>query len=128
MTSEYEEILGRARAAAAAKRLSGEIPDGTGVALDRLFLSVAPPGARPEGEGLAAAVEMLGRFRFDPSIAVAGQPGPGLRGKASRLAKRALQPVTAWQLRHLTDQLNAYHLAETELLRAVVEAARRPQP
>jgi hypothetical protein len=37
------------------------------------------------------------------------------------LAKRALRPVTVWTLRHLTDQLNAYHLAETELLRAIVQ-------
>jgi len=27
-----------------------------------------------------------------------------------------------WTLRHLTDQLNAYHLAETELLRAIVQS------
>lgn len=119
----FEQILARARAAAALKRLSGEIPDGTGSALDRLFLEVAPGGARPEGAGLEAVVEMLGRFRFDPAIALPAAPGPGLRGKAAGLVKRALQPVTSWQLRHLTDQLNAYHLAETELLRAVVQAA-----
>lgn len=124
----FDEILARARAAAALKRLSGEIPDGTASALDRLFLEVAPGGARPAGEGLEAVVDMLGRYRFDPAIAVAGQPAPGFRGKAAGLVKRALQPVTSWQLRHLTDQLNAYHLAETELLRAVVQAAGRQSP
>jgi hypothetical protein len=36
------------------------------------------------------------------------------------MVKRAIQPLAVWQLRHLTDQLNAYHLAETELLREVV--------
>jgi hypothetical protein len=115
----YEEVVERARAAAAAKRLSGEVPEGTGAALDRLFLEVAPGGARPEGEGLEAVVDMLGRYRYDPSIALAS--GPGLRGMVARLAKRALRPVTVWTLRHLTDQLNAYHLAETELLRAIVQ-------
>ncbi|MEA2502659.1 MAG: hypothetical protein QOD01_2770 [Actinomycetota bacterium] len=115
----YEEVVERARAAAAAKRLSGEVPEGTGAALDRLFLEVAPGGARPEGEGLEAVVDMLGRYRYDPSIALAS--GPGLRGMVAGLAKRALRPVTVWTLRHLTDQLNAYHLAETELLRAIVQ-------
>jgi hypothetical protein len=117
----YEEVVERARAAAAAKRLSGEVPEGTGAALDRLFLEVAPGGARPEGEGLEALVEMLARYRYDPSIAVAS--GPGLRGTVAGLAKRALRPVTVWTLRHLTDQLNAYHLAETELLRAIVQTS-----
>ncbi|MEA2590965.1 MAG: hypothetical protein QOD62_796 [Actinomycetota bacterium] len=115
----YEEVVERARAAAAAKRLSGEVPEGTGAALDRLFLEVAPGGARPEGEGLEAVVDMLGRYRYDPSIALAS--APGLRGMVAGLAKRALRPVTVWTLRHLTDQLNAYHLAETELLRAIVQ-------
>jgi hypothetical protein len=109
----------RARAAAAAKRLSGEVPEGTGAALDRLFLDVAPGGARPAGQGLEAVVDMLGRYRYDPSIPVA--PGPGMRGRVGALAKRAMRPVTVWTLRHLTDQLNAYHLAETELLRALVQ-------
>ena len=115
----YEEVVERARAAATAKRLSGEVPEGTGAALDRLFLEVAPGGARPEGEGLEAVVDMLGRYRYDPAIALSS--GPGLRGMVAGLAKRALRPVTVWTLRHLTDQLNAYHLAETELLRAIVQ-------
>jgi hypothetical protein len=115
----YEEVVERARAAAAVKRLAGEVPEGTGAALDRLFLEVAPGGARPEGEGLGAVVDMLGRYRYDPSISVAS--GPGMRGRVSGLAKRAMRPVTVWTLRHLTDQLNAYHLAETELLRLLVQ-------
>src|SRR5882762_9596463 len=117
--ASYEEVVARARAAAAAKRLSGEVPEGTGAALDRLFLEVAPGGARPQGEGLEAVVDMLGRYRYDPAIAVSS--GPGLRGMVAGLAKRALLPVTVWTLRHLTDQLNAYHVAETELLRAIVQ-------
>ena len=120
--TSYEEVVARARAAAAAKRISGEVPEGTGAALDRLFLEVAPGGARPEGEGLEALVDMLARYRYDPAIAVSS--GPGLRGLVAGLAKRALRPVTVWTLRHLTDQLNAYHLAETELLRAIVQTRR----
>ena len=119
----YEQVVERARAAAAAKRLSGEVPEGTGAALDRLFLEAAPPGARPDGEGLEAVAAMLGRYRFDPAVSV--ESGPGLRGSAARLAKRALRPVTVWALRHLTDQLNAYHQAESELLRSIVEAQTR---
>src|SRR6266852_2375326 len=119
--ASYEEVVARARAAAAAKRISGEVPEGTGAALDRLFLEVAPGGARPEGEGLEAVVDMLGRYRYDPSISVAS--GPGLRGRLAGLVKRGLRPVTVWTLRHLTDQLNAYHLAETELLRQIVQDA-----
>jgi hypothetical protein len=118
----YEEVVERARAAATAKRLSGEVPEGTGAALDRLFLEVAPGGARPESEGLEAVVDMLGRYRYDPAIALSS--GPGLRGMVAGLAKRALRPVTVWTLRHLTDQLNAYHLAETELLRAIVQTRK----
>lgn len=116
---DYQAVLERARRAAAQKRASGEVPDGTGAALDRLFLEVAPGGARAAGDGLEAAVEMLGRYRFDPAVPV--QSPPGWRGRLTGLVKHALQPVTAWQLRHLTDQLNAYHLAEIELLRRLVD-------
>ena len=125
MSEDYDSVVERARAAAARKRLAGEVPEGTAAALDRLFIEVAPGGARAEGEGLGAAVEMLGRYRFEPSISVAS--GPGMRGRAASLVKRALRPVTVWTLRHLTDQLNAYHQAQTELLRAIVqgEEARR---
>lgn len=121
---DYEALAERARAAAARKRLSGEVPDGTGAALDRLFLEVAPGGVRPAGEGLEGVVEMLGRYRFDPAIPAAA--GPGLRGRMAGMVKRAARPLAIWQLRFLTDQLNAYHLAETELLRSLAqEAARR---
>ena len=114
----YEDVVERARAAAAAKRYSGAVPEGTSAALDRLFIEVAPGGARAGGEGIDAMVEMLGRYRFDPSIPVG--TAPGVRGRAAGMLKRVLQPVAAWQLRHLTDQLNAYHQAETELLRALL--------
>ncbi|HEU5001814.1 MAG TPA: hypothetical protein VFW71_03420 [Actinomycetota bacterium] len=116
---DYEAVVERARRAAAAKRASGEVPDGTGAALDRLFGEVAPGGARMSGDGLEAVVEMLGRYHFDPAIPV--QSPPGWRGRLTGLVKQALQPITAWQLRHLTDQLNAYHLAEIELLRRLVD-------
>jgi hypothetical protein len=120
----YEGVVERARAAAAAKRYSGAVPEGTNAALDRLFVEVAPGGARADGEGIDAMVEMLGRYRFDPSIPVA--TAPGMRGRAAAMLKRVLQPVAAWQLRHLTDQLNAYHQAETELLRALLAVRGAP--
>src|SRR5258708_19870325 len=87
----YEEVVERARAAATAKRISGEVPEGTGAALDRLFLEVAPGGARPEGEGLEALVDMLARYRYDPAIALSS--GPGLRGRAPVLANPTLPPL-----------------------------------
>ena len=125
----YEDIVERSRAAAAAKRASGEVPLGTNEALDRLFLEVAPPGARGgSGGGLGEVVEMLGRYRFDPSVLVGGDAGPGVRGKVVGAVKRVLQPLTTWQLRHLTDQLNAYHQAETELLRSLVEQRQQQPP
>ena len=77
--------------------------------------SCVPPAARNtarSNSGTSAA----------DTIAVSS--GPGLRGLVAGLAKRALRPVTVWTLRHLTDQLNAYHLAETELLRAIVQTRR----
>lgn len=123
---DYDAVVERARRAAAEKRASGQVPDGTGEALDRLFLEVAPGGARPAGAGLEAAVEMLGRYRFDPAIPV--QSPPGWRGRVTGLVKQALQPVAAWQLRHLTDQLNAYHLAEMELLRRLVDEREGTKP
>jgi hypothetical protein len=116
----YEALRERARALAAEKRASGEVPEGTGDALDRLFVEVAPGGARAAGAGLEAQLDMLGRYAFDPVIRV--QPGVGPRGRMVGFVKRAIQPLAVWQLRHLTDQLNAYHLAHTEVLR---ELARR---
>jgi hypothetical protein len=119
----YAALLERARALAAEKRASGDIPEGTTGALDRLFMEVAPPGARVEGEGMAGAVEMLARFRFDPIVEV--ETRRARFGGVVRLVKRGLSPIVAWQLRHLTHQLNAYHAAEVEILRALVEAAGR---
>src|ERR1700704_3067431 len=116
----YEEVVERARAAARAKRLSGGGPEGTGAALDRIFLEVAPGGARPEGEGLEAVVDMLGRYRYDPAIALSS--GPGLRGMVAGLAKRALRPgrarrarrrFTVWPRPPLPDQLTASPPPET---------------
>lgn len=124
----YEAIVARARAAAAAKRASGEVPEGTNEALDRLFVEVAPAGARPAGGGLEDVVEMLARYRFDPAIPVPPPGERGIRGKVAGVVKRAAQPLATWQLRHLTDQLNAYHLAEAELLRSLVEEWGRPVP
>jgi hypothetical protein len=114
----YQALTERARDLAAAKRASGEIPEGTTEALDRLFVEAAPGGARPVGEGIEAQLDMLARWRFDPLIRV--EAGAGKRGRIVGMVKRAIQPLAVWQLRHLTDQLNAYHLAETELLREVV--------
>lgn len=119
----YDDLLEKARALAAEKRARGEIPDNTTEALDRLFLEVAPPGARSEGEGLDALVEMLARYHFDPAVPVESTR-PGL-GPILRILKRILRPITAWQLRHLTDQLNAYHAAQIEILRALVRGQGR---
>ena len=55
---------------------------------------------------------MLGRYTFDPVVRV--QSGAGARGRLVSFVKRAIQPLAVWQLRHLTDQLNAYHLAHTQ--------------
>lgn len=113
----YSEIVERARALAASKRASGEIPEGTTEALDKLFIEIAPPGARVEDDSLEALIEVLGRYQFDPNIQVdAG------RGGLVRFVKRILRPITAWQLRHLTDQMNAYTAAQTEILRALVRS------
>jgi hypothetical protein len=121
----YPGLLQRARTLAAEKRASGEIPEGVTGALDRLFLEVAPPGARVEGEGLAAALEMLARYRFNPEVEADTRR---VRfGPVVRLVKRGLRPIVAWQLRHLTDQLNAYHAAEVEVLRTIVEALSREE-
>ncbi len=119
----YASLLERARALAAEKRSTGEIPEGTTGALDRLFMEVAPPGARVEGEGMAGAVEMLARYRFNPMVEA--ETRRVRFGALVRLVKRGLSPIVAWQLRHLTNQLNAYHAAQIEVLRALVEAVGR---
>jgi hypothetical protein len=122
----YEDLLERARELAAAKRAAGEIPPNTADALDRLFLEVAPPGAGGEDDGLEALVEMMARYTFDPVVAVESTR-PGL-GAVMRLVKRALRPITVWQLRYLTDQLNAYAAAQGEVLRAILRHAERREP
>lgn len=122
----YEDLLERARELAAAKRAEGLVPPNTAEALDRLFLEVAPPGAGAEGDGLDALVEMMARYTFDPVVPVASTR-PGL-GMVMRLVKRGLRPITVWQLRYLTDQLNAYAAAQAEVLRAVLRHAERREP
>jgi hypothetical protein len=122
----YEDLLERARELAAAKRAAGVVPPNTAEALDRLFLEVAPPGAGAEGDGLDALVEMMARYTFDPVVPVESTR-PGL-GAIMRLVKRVLRPITVWQLRHLTDQLNAYAAAQAEVLRAVLRHAERRGP
>lgn len=122
----YEALLERARSLAAERRARGELPENTSEALDRLFLEVAPPGARAEGEGLEALVEMLARYSFDPNVPVESTRA-GLAG-AIRILKRLVRPLAVWQLRHVTDQLNAYRAAEIEVLRALVRQAGRNPP
>jgi hypothetical protein len=122
----YEDLLERARELAAAKRAAGTVPPNTAEALDRLFLEVAPPGAGAEGDGLDALVEMMARYTFDPVVPVESTR-PGL-GAVMRLVKRGLRPITVWQLRYLTDQLNAYAAAQAEVLRAVLRHAERREP
>jgi hypothetical protein len=117
----YADIVERARVLAAEKRARGDIPPNTSEALDRLFLEIAPPGARSEGEGLDALVEMLSRYSFDPAIPI-DSSRPGL-APVMRVVKRLLRPLAAWQLRYLTDQLNAYHAAQNQVLRALLRGA-----
>jgi hypothetical protein len=121
----YDDLVQRARELAAAKRAAGDIPPGTSEALDRLFLEVAPPGAGAEGDGPDALVEMLARYTFDPAIPVESTR-PGL-GALMRLVKRGLRPLATWQLRHLTDQLNAYSAAQAEVLRTILHHSERPR-
>jgi hypothetical protein len=122
----YEDLLERARELAAAKRAEGLVPPNTAEALDRLFLEVAPPGAGAEGDGLDALVEMMARYTFDPVVPVESTR-PGL-GMVMRLVKRVLRPITVWQLRYVTDQLNAYAAAQAEVLRAILRHAERGVP
>ncbi|MGH2706057.1 MAG: hypothetical protein ACRDJ4_13490 [Actinomycetota bacterium] len=117
----YADVVERARVLAAEKRARGEIPPNTSEVLDRLFLEIAPPGARSEGEGLEALVEMLSRYSFDPAIPI-DSSRPGL-APVMRAVKRLLRPLAAWQLRYLTDQLNAYHAAQNQVLRALLRGA-----
>lgn len=114
----YDELRARARKLAAEKRASGEMPERITEMLDDLFEEVAPPGARAKGDGLEALVEVLARYNFDPTI-----PAESTRegvGWAVKLVKRVLRPITSWQLRHVTDQLNAYMSAQTEILRELI--------
>lgn len=113
----YEDLLERARKLAAEKRADG-VPEETTEALDQLFLEVAPTGARVEANGVEALIEMLALYDFDPNIEVESTR-KGL-APVVRLVKRVLRPMTAWQLRHVTDQLNAYKTVQAEVLRTLV--------
>lgn len=118
----YEDLLARARTLAAEKRARGEIPENTTEALDRLFTEVAPPGARAEADSLEALVEVLAHYSFDTNIPIdSNRRGAGW---AVRLVKRALRPLVAWQIRHISDQLNAYSAAHSEVLRALVQGIK----
>lgn len=124
MQDPYEALLERARALALEKRAKGEVPGNTTEALDRLFLDVAPPGARMEGEGVEALIDMLSLYDFDPNIP-AESTRPGF-ARLVRLVKRVLRPITAWQLRHVTDQMNAYRTVEVEILRSMLRRMNEP--
>ena len=122
----FDDVVARAKALAAEKRASGEIPEGTSSALDRLFLEVAPPGARAEADGLRSIVDVLARYTFDPVIPV--DTHRRKLGWLVRLVKRLVRPFAAFATRHLAHQLNAYHGAEIELLRAIVQEVQSNNP
>lgn len=117
----YRDLVEKARQLAMDKRAKGEIPDNTTEVLDRLFIETAPPGARSEKEGLEALVDVLARYSFDPAI----QPdSTRKRGRWLAVAtKRILRPFSSIFLRHMTNQLNAYHAAQIEILRNLVRRA-----
>lgn len=121
MTDEapYDKILERARELAAQKRLSGDVPPDLSGMLDRVFLEVAPPGAPARGDGFEALVDVLSRYKFRPEVFV--EPPIDGRSRFTFVIKRLLKPIAAWQMRHLTDQLNAYHAALIDLLQEVIK-------
>ncbi len=96
---------------------SGEIGPDTSEDLDRSFEEIAPPGARVSGS--LGMVETLIHWRFDPEIPTAATRARF--GRTVRLVKRFLKPLTTWQLRHLTDQLNAYAAMQAEVLKELME-------
>lgn len=113
----FDDIVARAQSLADHKRSTGEIPEGTSSALDRLFMEVAPPGARSNEEGLLAIVDVLSRYTFESEIPI--DTHRRKLGWLVRWIKRIIRPFASLSTRHLAQQLNAYHGAQVELLRAL---------
>jgi len=121
----YEELMDRARKLAQEKRARGEVPEKTNEILDALFIEIAPPGARIQDDSLDALLEMLSRYTFDPNAPLESTR-PGF-GRIIGLVKRLVRPLTSWQIRHLTNQLNAYQAAQLEIIRSLVKAIDKPK-
>ena len=120
---EFQDLLQKARLLAAEKRSKGEVPENTNEVLDSLFMEVAPPGARTQDDSLDALLEMLSRYTFDPNAPLESSR-PGL-GRLITVVKRVMRPLTSWQIRHVTNQMNAYQAAQLEIIRALVKATQR---
>lgn len=118
--SSNEESVFQAKQEAAARAKLGEIPSDLTERLDAQFQSVAPRGASSMDE-VESLVEALLAWQFIPEVP---RTSTRTRGAwAARLAKRFLAPLTTWQLRHLTDQMNAYSAVQAEVLRAILRRA-----
>ncbi|HVE75758.1 MAG TPA: hypothetical protein VND22_03205 [Actinomycetota bacterium] len=116
MSSNEEAVL-QAKQEAAARSKRGEIPSDLTERLDSQFRNVAPAGSTSMDE-VASLIEALLAWQFVPDI-----PRSSTRARgawAARFAKRVLAPLTTWQLRHLTDQMNAYSALQAEVLRAIL--------
>jgi hypothetical protein len=92
--------------------------------LDADWRAVAP-SAPPRGDGIEQLLEVLSRYTISPRVRV-HSTRPRL-GWVVRLVKRVLGPVQVVLLRHVTDQINAFHVAETEILRELVSAMRKAE-
>lgn len=88
--------------------------------LDKAFAELAPPGAA--GTSVRDLFETLENWRFTPDIPIEGDRAHFSR--LVRLVKRLLRPIATWQMRHLTDQLNAYAAVQTEILRKLHQGER----
>lgn len=94
---------------------SDRIPGTVNEDLDAMFASVAPPGAA--GTEVQDLFQTLLSFRFSPEIPI--EASRDRFSRSARFVKKVLRPVTSWQLRHLTDQLNAYSALQAEILRRI---------
>ena len=122
MADPEDDLMERARKLAAERVSSTADPDEVSRTLDDAFLAVAPAGARiSDAED---AYETLLGWRFDPEVPIGG--GRARFGMLIRLMKRLLRPLATWQLRHVTDQLNAYAAVQAEVLKKLAEPRSKP--
>jgi len=93
--------------------------------LDSEFEQVAPPGSSSTDD-VASLVESLLSWQFIPDIPKSSTRTRG--AWAARLIKKVLAPLTTWQLRHLTDQMNAYSAVQAEVLRTILRRIQETKP